>query len=298
MAPAPGRPRSGRAPWTPRPRHTRGRPVRAAKAPRRAGRADRRRHAADGGIRRRARALRLRGHDPRRALPAAGLRPLARHRQPRPRPLEPDRLRGPHLGHRGVRDDRARDPARDRDRRLERLPRRDVRPGGAARRGRLDVVPLPRHRALGHGGSRPRPAQRHPGPRHHHRRGQLPGDPRGDHRGRAAAPRRGGAGGGGRAAPGRAPARPAERRADDPDPGDDRPGRRDPGRVGALVPRLRRAPALSLVGRDALRLRADAHAPRALDGRLARRRDLARGLRIQHAGRRPSRRARPRLRGQ
>ena len=43
--------------------------------------------------------------------------------------------------------------------------------------------------------------QRDPVARRHHGRRQLPGDPRGDHHGRAAAPRRGGAGAGGGAAP-------------------------------------------------------------------------------------------------
>ena len=70
-------------------------------------------------------------------------------------------------------------------------------------------------------------------------------------------------------------------------------GARDPRRVRAVLPRLRRAAPASLVGRDALRLGPDLHVPRAVDGHLARRRDLARRVRLQHAGRRAAGRARP-----
>ena len=69
-------------------------------------------------------------------------------------------------------------------------------------------------------------------------------------------------------------------------------GARHPGRVGAVVPGLRRAAAVPVVGRDALGLGPLVHVPRAVDGHVAGRGDLARGLRLQHAGRRAPRRAR------
>src|SRR5207253_10461343 len=77
-----------------------------------------------------------------------------------------------------------------------------------------------------------------------------------------------------------------------PPPGAQGARRRHPSRVGALVPRLRRPPAVSLVGRDAVGLGPYLHAARAVDGHLARRRDLARGLRLQHARRCAARRPR------
>ena len=69
-------------------------------------------------------------------------------------------------------------------------------------------------------------------------------------------------------------------------------GARHPRRVGAVVPGLRRAAPLPVLGRHALRLRPLVHVPRAVDGHLAGRGHLARRLRLQHAGRRAPRRAR------
>src|SRR3989441_9745186 len=86
---------------------------------------------------------------------------------------------------------------------------------------------------------------------------------------------------------------PAKRPRDGHHSRDHRPRHRDPRRVGALVPRLRRAAAVSGVGRDALGFRPYLHVPRAVDGDLARRRDLTRGVRVQYARRRATRHPRP-----
>ena len=81
-----------------------------------------------------------------RAHEAAERRALAGHRQPQPRHVEPRRLRRPHLGHGGLRDDRP----RHRGRRAP-IGVSSAYFGGAydiaraAHRRRLDVVPLPRH---------------------------------------------------------------------------------------------------------------------------------------------------------
>ena len=71
-------------------------------------------------------------------------------------------------------------------------------------------------------------------------------------------------------------------------PRDDRPRRRDPRRIGPVLTRLRGAPALPVVGRHALGVGSHLHVSRAVDGAVAGRGDLAGGLRLQHARRRPS----------
>ena len=79
---------------------------------------------------------------------------------------------------------------------------------------------------------------------------------------------------------------PAQRGGHDHHPGHHRPRRRHPGRGRAVLSRVRGAAAAPGVGRDALGLGAHVHVPGAVDGRVARRGDLARGLRLQHARRR------------
>ncbi|CAA9556123.1 MAG: Dipeptide transport system permease protein DppC, partial [uncultured Thermomicrobiales bacterium] len=222
----------------------------------------------------------------------AGRRALARHRQPRPRCLEPSDPRGAVDPRHGVPRGGGDRRHRRRDRARRRLLRRPDRRRPDARRRRPPRLPKPGPRPGDRGDARPKPAQRDAG---HGRRlvGRLrPRDPRADDehapaRVRDLGPLRRGPG-----AAHHPPPRPAERDPLGHRAGDAGTGRADARHLRPQLPRPRRPAPDPGVGDDAQRRPALLPARAAADA-LPRSGDHAGRARLQPARRRPARRARP-----
>src|ERR687891_1132634 len=269
----------------------------AAQAARHHGRRHRARDAAAGRAGRRAVALRLRGDEPPRAVRRRERQPLAGHRPDRPRRGDADPVRRPHLALRRLRRDRHRQRDRDAAGDLLRLLGRSGRHPAPARRRRLDGVPRAPHPHVDHVAAGSERAE------HHARAGHRGRDPRLAHRARGGAvdPRehlhRGRAGDGLRAHARHARPHPAQRAADHHRGGDDRAVDGDPHRGEPVVPRAGGAAALSDLGRHAVAGGARPHVPGTLARHLAGGGAVARRFRLQHAGRRAPRPARPAAEG-